>query len=297
MVTITGGSDATFVYTPDTAPDSTPTVVVKDASGTTVTLANAPAADGTDYILTIEGSESLALVGQTCTIAWTWAYTDTEGTHDVYDVETFMVTTTQVTTGLPDIATSGDLARYGYSTAAYTMLPRASARVRGYTGQDITSGTSTVSLRYPFLLPQRPVVSVTSVTHTDDAGTVTTLSTDSYSLENQRIVLSESWTSDTDDGLSPFQVYRDELLSVTYTHGYTTLPDELVEVVCSIANRMYSAPAGMASGIQSEAADGESITWGSDAYGGVAELTGAEKRVLDRVLPSSRRRPSVAMTL
>lgn len=180
------------------------------------------------------------------------------------------------------LASSADLIAFGYPATAATQLVRASVRVRAYAKQDIAAGTSTVDTRFPFLLPQRPVTAITSVVVVSDDGSVATLGTTDYHLEGQKLIC---------DG------YRDQLLRITYAHGFATIPDELKEVVCAVANRLASAPAGLMSGIQSESADGESISYGSDAFGGVAELTSGEKRVIDRLFPHSHRVPSVAVTM
>ena len=181
------------------------------------------------------------------------------------------------------LATQVQATAYGYGTIAEGYFRRASARVRGYTRQNITSATSTISLRSPFLLPERPVTSVSSITYTDADGSTATLTADTdYTIEGQYVIAPD---------------YQYKYLTVTYTHGFETLPDELVEVVCAVAARMAATPSGLASGIASESADGEQITYGSDAFGGVTELTSAEKRVLDRIFPHTRSVPSVAVTL
>lgn len=180
-------------------------------------------------------------------------------------------------------ADSADLATFGYPSTAADYLVRASVRVRAYAEQDINAGTSTTRLRFPFLLPQRPVISVTSVSAVDSDGSLLelTLYTD-YHIAGQTIAA---------------DVYKGVMLSVTYTHGFATIPDKLKDIVCAVAARMAAAPAGLKAGYQSESADGESIVFGSDAFAGVAELTSAEKRVIDRIFPHTRKVPSVAMTM
>lgn len=180
------------------------------------------------------------------------------------------------------LVSADDLTAFGYPSAAADYLVRASVRVKAYAKQDIAAGSSTVDMRFPFRLPQRPVTSVTSVVVVGDDGSVATLGATDYHIEGQNLICNG---------------YRDQLLRVTYAHGFWTIPDELKEVVCAVASRLASAPAGLASGIQSESADGESISYGSDAFGGVAELTSGEKRVIDRLFPHSHRVPSVAVTL
>lgn len=175
------------------------------------------------------------------------------------------------------IATLSDCATYGYTAVTQEYLERAIQRVCAYTRQGITSGTSTVSLSYPYTLPQRPVVSITSVTDADGVE----ITAEEYTLRGQMLVL------DSPPGV----------ITVTYTHGFTTVPDEIKEVVCSIAARMQAAPAGLMAGYSTESADGEQIGYGADAYAGVAELTSAERRALDRLFPTTRRVPRTAMLI
>lgn len=192
-------------------------------------------------------------------------------------------TGTPVTPTAGALADSSDLTTFGYAATAAAFLVRASVRVKSYARQEIAAGSSTVDLRYPFLLPQRPVVSVTSVSWLADDGTAEALTLYSdYSIEGQKVIC---------------DAYKDKVLRVAYSHGFSTIPDELKEIVCAVAARMAATPAGLAAGYQSESADGETIGYGSDAFAGVAELTKAEKRVIDRIYPHSRSVPSVAVTM
>lgn len=254
------GSDNQVSYTCSEAPD-TATITVVDGDGnsvksggtistTTVTLDLAPA----DVPVADLGTY------YTATIVWTaggLTRRDLIGYLDVLaDDET-------------RYATKADLERFGYDLAASSYLARASARVKAYTGQDILSGTGTHTVWCPWRLPQRPVTSITSVVDSDAA-------TVEYTQRGDYVI--------PDTAVSP--------LLVTYAHGWAEadIPDTIREVVCSVAARMHAQPDGILRGIQSESADGESITWGSDAYRGASELTSAEKRALDSVF--AKRVPS-----
>lgn len=166
---------------------------------------------------------------------------------------------------LPPLATAADLADFGYDEDIDdALLLRASVRVRRYTGQQITPGVSTVTLRAsPYQLPQRPVQAVTSVT------------TEQGAPLPHRLL---AW------GVLEVPGCGGPIV-VEYEHGYAELPEGLVELVCSIASRMANTPAGVHAGARTEQAGGESITWGSDAYGGTTGLTEAERSELDRLLP------------
>lgn len=164
---------------------------------------------------------------------------------------------------LPALATTEDLARFGYPVTASTMLDRASVRVRRYAGQDITAGTSTVTIYGPIhRLPQRPIVLVTSVKTLDGADV-------DYEVGSA----------------GHLHICSEGTVEVTYDHGYDLVPDEIVELVCGIAARMTDTPASVAGGAQTEQAGGESVTWGGDAFGGTTSLTREEKRVIDRLFP------------
>lgn len=166
---------------------------------------------------------------------------------------------------LDPIATVDDLVEYGYDPSAESMLVRASTRVRAYARQEITRGTSTLTLPHggEWVLPQRPLVSVDFVT--DDEGEAV-----EYGLRGARIFIDEC----------------DSPVTVEYTHGFDPVPDGLVELVCSVASRLSSTPAAVHSGAQTEQAGGLSVTWGGDSYGGTTSLTRAEKRVIDSFFPA-----------
>src|SRR4051794_10422968 len=84
---------------------------------------------------------------------------------------------------LPPLITSADMSGYGYDVVSDAVLARASTRVRRYTKQQITPGTSTVTLTGagPWLLPQRPVNAVMAVLDRDG----NTVSTDRWELRGQ----------------------------------------------------------------------------------------------------------------
>lgn len=154
-------------------------------------------------------------------------------------------------------------------TLTLPQLKRASARIRGFLSQDISSGTSTVTARGPvFRLPQRPVNSVTSVVDGDGVA---------LDYEAQGSVITTEHTG---------------IVTVAYTHGYATLPDELIELVCQVASRIAndSANTALASGVQqqTQSAPGgftQSIGYGWDAWKAQAGLTAGEKDTLKRYFP------------
>jgi hypothetical protein len=175
---------------------------------------------------------------------------------------------------LPPLATAADLAFYGYEDVPDEILDRASARVRRYTGQQITAGTSTVELaRAPYRLPQRPVTSVESVTRPDDD-------------EELEFTLKSAGVLKVSGRCGP--------IVVDYSHGFAVLSDELIELVCAIASRLAKTPDALSLGHRTEQAGGESITYGAEAYAAVGGLTPGEQEALDGLFP---RLPSTAVLL
>lgn len=162
----------------------------------------------------------------------------------------------------PALITTSDMAAYGYSDVADGFKNRASARVRRYTGQLVTPGSSTVTMfgDGPWLLTSRPVVAVTSVTSGGNAV--------EYELRGQ-VLYSEARPP----------------ITVAFTHGFATLPDRLVELVCEIAFRLAAQSAAVASGVRQETAGIESVTWSNEALEGASGLVPSEERQLDQIFP------------
>lgn len=124
------------------------------------------------------------------------------------------------------------------TTSAQLALDIASSVVRERTGQDFIVATSTVTLDThgdeDVRLPQLPVTSVTSVT-TRNRGSVTTtartLNTD-YEVRGGRL----RWVG---IGAWPYEV------TVTYTHGYATIPDDVRGATLAVAAEIYANPEGL----------------------------------------------------
>lgn len=164
---------------------------------------------------------------------------------------------------LPSLASTAEATAWGF-TVSDVALKRASARIRGYLNQQVTYGSSVgILARGPvFRLPERPVLSVQSVV--DPAGRAV-----DYELFGSVVTTASL-----------------DVLTVTYTHGYTDLPDEMVELVCQIASRLDTPSPALAAGVQSEGAGAFSVTYGMDSYKAQAGLGAGEKAVLDRIWPT-----------
>jgi hypothetical protein len=171
---------------------------------------------------------------------------------------------------LENLADQTDATVYGYGTIPVGMFTRASARVRAYTGQTISLGTSTILARGPIVqLPERPVVSIDSVSD--------------VFYPDAAVAVESGWTLRA-GGILNAPYYSDNL-SITYTHGFAEVPDPVVELVCAIASRLSTAPSGAAAGVQQETGGSESVTFGFDSYNAISELTTGEKRALDSIFP------------
>lgn len=168
---------------------------------------------------------------------------------------------------LANLATQADATAFGYGTISEAFFKRASARVRGYVGQEISQGSSTIIARGPvILLQQRPVLAVTQVKD-----------------ENDNILPVEEYTL-REGGTLEVPNFGGNL-TVTYTHGLATLPDELIEVVCNIASRLSQINPAAAAGVIQETGGSESVSFGFDSYNAISDLTTGEKAVLDRLFP------------
>jgi hypothetical protein len=164
---------------------------------------------------------------------------------------------------LPALATTLDAEAFGLTVTSEALL-RASTRVRSFTGQQISAGTSTVTLRGPVSrLPQRPVVSVTSVVDSDDAVV-------EYEMNGSQITACST-----------------DLLTVVYDHGYADgeVPDEVLEIVCTVAARIDGTSEALTQGVTQEQSGSASQTFGMDAFRAVSGLTSEEKAILKSLFP------------
>lgn len=172
---------------------------------------------------------------------------------------------------LANLADQTAATAFGYGTISSGFFARASARVRGYTRQTITAETHTMVARGPLVqLPERPVNAITSVTDVSDVDVSDLLTDDEYILRA--------------GGLLEVPNYGGNL-SIVYTAGWATLPDELIELVCGVAARLAEVNIDVASGVQQETGGSESVTYGFDSYKAISDLSEGEKQVLDRIFP------------
>lgn len=124
-------------------------------------------------------------------------------------------------------------------TSAQLALDIASAVVVERTGQDfvaVADDTITLDTHYgeDIRLPQRPVTAVTAVVTRDRGATATTartLNTD-YEVRGDRL----RWVG---IGTWPYEV------TVTYSHGYAGIPDDVKGATLAVAAEIHSNPEGL----------------------------------------------------
>lgn len=162
------------------------------------------------------------------------------------------------------LATITDLENRGVciddEARAVMMLDDVSAIVEGYTGQRFEQGEHTVTV-WPtngsFTLYGKDITDVAAVDeHGDD-------------VPLRRV------------GVYRWYAGTDRQLTVTYTAGWTEVPDDVVAVVCSVAARALSIKPGQM-GHSQDTAGPFSFTIGSAAAQGAAGLLPAELQVLNR---------------
>jgi hypothetical protein len=162
------------------------------------------------------------------------------------------------------------------------LLQDASAKVRNYTGRTFTQAETTVRLRVNngrVKLPQRPVVSITSVKMLNRDGTVgTTLA--GWFWDGLAEIATASPSQIANGPWFPNDRYR--IVEVTYTHGYSTVPADVLAVVCSIATRALGRKPEDA-GLTSESIGGGDYTYtvGSAGAAGPLGMLPDERDALD----------------
>lgn len=164
------------------------------------------------------------------------------------------------------------------------LLADASAQVRAYTRQTFTAVTGDVAvLRVQggeLRLPQRPVTAVTKVVAVGGSDAVPDVTVTDWVWDGLDLIrvgsgaavinLPEVWWDD--DGYPG--TYR-----VTYSHGYTAVPADVVRVVCGMVLRTLTAPT-MAGGVTSETVGPYSYRIDTPGTGLATTLTQADKDAL-----------------
>jgi len=181
---------------------------------------------------------------------------------------------------LPLLATAADLnAALGRSldpAQANLALRRASSRVRKYCRQDFTF-TASETITIPgggrvLYLPQRPVlvddthpltvVELFGITNVE----YTALEGRDYTRIGTELTRGEAWWQPTRLMGWPFlrpQGIWSSRVRITYSHGYTEIPDDLADVVLDVAAMSLTNPQGL----RQESIDDYSRTFASETIG------------------------------
>jgi hypothetical protein len=179
------------------------------------------------------------------------------------------------------------------TTRATTLLVDASARVRAHVRQTISQIQTTVVLApndNQVILPERPIISVDAVARVNADGK----SFMPYSV----------WTFDGRDTLMlgpPSAIinapqvwtdmdwfWRNVTYQIQYTHGYTSIPDDIVGIVASMVMRVIMAPGSP--GVQSETIGGYSYRMMDGYPTAIVTLSSDEAKYLTRVYGGRRNR-------
>lgn len=127
-------------------------------------------------------------------------------------------------------------------TAATFLLAVASGMIRAYLGQTVSQVVDDVEYLDPVngsfaTLSEMPVLSVSSIEVTNDGGTSwTVVPPSAYKLSRRRGTITAKW------GYSMRWPTDEESWRATYSHGFETIPTEIVGVCCGLAARYYSTP-------------------------------------------------------
>jgi hypothetical protein len=198
---------------------------------------------------------------------------------------------------LPALATQVDLeARLGHTVdadRAAALLVDASATVRRYVRQQISrvvDDTVTVRVdRGRVVLPERPAEKPTQIVRADTGWVIPPAAwwwTGVGAVE----LFSPTWV-----GNGPTPGFRDSRLhavTVTYTHGYEEIPQEIVKVVCQMVGRVIDGAFG-SPGLRQEVIDDYTAMAGGSLVSGTVALVPEEKEDLE---PFRVRRGSIRTT-
>jgi hypothetical protein len=200
---------------------------------------------------------------------------------------------------MADFCTVADLAAFlqitidASSVPALAAITEASAAIRNYCRQvldvvadDAYTFDMELSRQTKLFLPELPVTAIDSVVEDGE----TLVVDDDYKLGSYGILhrIGAYWTA----GI--------QIITVTYTHGYATIPDDIAGVCKRAAARAYqsglrAAELGGVPGVQATSLGDYSVQFGGDQAGGNAGYDGgtlgasaapillpSEKRILDR---------------
>lgn len=151
------------------------------------------------------------------------------------------------------------------------------AAIQAYTGQEFTlvedDQVRLRARRGGVRLPQRPVVDVTAVANVDGVAI-------EFSWDSGDFVTITGLGTLVRFDVEPFRD-REPWVDVTYSHGYSTVPAEVVGLLCQIVGRA-SGRTPDANAVTQESIAGYSYSVGSAAAQGPYGMLANERQVLDR---------------
>ncbi len=170
----------------------------------------------------------------------------------------------------------------GQTAQATAQLTRASNRIRSFTGQDFTTGSSSVitpSQNGKITLRQLPVISIDSVEMVLPDG-VSTISYGLFRFDGRDtltiapadyVVNGPDWAElELDFGYRFYRTFK-----IGYTHGYATIPDDVRELAADMVARVIVGPT--VPGLSSEQIGGYSYRMTDAFTPGMVGLTDDEK--------------------
>ena len=152
------------------------------------------------------------------------------------------------------------------NASALRAIAEATEAIKNHCHQQIERMTETITLDceggYRIFLPEIPVVSVASVVEDGE----TLVVDDDYKLGQYGILrrVGDDWAIGT------------QIIEIAYTHGYATIPDDVVGVCTRAASRAYqaglaAAAVGAVAGVASMTLGDYSFSLGTGAGGGAGE--------------------------
>lgn len=197
--------------------------------------------------------------------------------------------------GLPPLAQVRDVTNRLPSTISVepirvtALLADASAAVRRFTKQTFTATQSTANIRpvgSRLRLPNQPVISVDDVrVWLQRDGDPAPFPAWFWDGSNEIWLLtSGNYVINMPEEMTDTLAWQTPMFAVTYTHGYTEIPEDVVAVVCSVVTRLITAPS--MGGVVSENVGDYGYRLSDIAVQGPMALTSAEKSILAAYQPA-----------
>ena len=189
---------------------------------------------------------------------------------------------------LPALALASDVAdRLGRpltvgaeTTRTLALLGDASEKVRKYTGQQFSRVTDDVVLlrinRASVTLPQRPADKPTNIAYADGVGVIPTAAWWWGGLDSVDF-MPPPWLG---NGPAFVHLRKPTTVAVTYSHGFTVIPADVLGIVCAMVVRVIATGLVMP-GLREGGLDDFKFVLGGTLTTGGLQLTADEKTELD----------------